>query len=140
MLRLKLDGHSYQHIGELAGISRQRVQQLLSPPAAVRRIVVNAYNGRCANCGIHVGYTGHVHHKGQEAESYNHIEQLELLCPTCHRVKHPGPPLPSRGDHPATHIELIKLSCLRCGHIWIPKKEEIRQCPRCKSAYWDKAK
>jgi len=59
MLRLKLDGYSYNHIGELAGISRQRVQQLLSPPIAVRRIIVKAYNGHCAACDIYVGYGGH---------------------------------------------------------------------------------
>jgi len=28
-------------------------------------------------------------------------------------------------------------SCLRCGHEWEPKLEEPRQCPKCKSAYWN---
>jgi len=37
-------------------------------------------------------------------------------------------------------IKLPKLNCKRCGHEWIPKKEEIRQCPKCKSAWWDKEK
>ena len=26
--------------------------------------------------------------------------------------------------------------CERCGHEWIPRKKP-RQCPKCKSAYWD---
>jgi predicted Zn-ribbon and HTH transcriptional regulator len=31
--------------------------------------------------------------------------------------------------------------CLRCGHVWIPrKKEKPRVCPKCKSPYWDKPK
>ena len=35
-------------------------------------------------------------------------------------------------------IKIIKLKCERCGHQWVPKKEEIRQCPKCKSPWWDK--
>lgn len=31
------------------------------------------------------------------------------------------------------------LKCLRCGHEWTPRKPEVRQCPRCKSAYWNVA-
>ena len=36
--------------------------------------------------------------------------------------------------------------CERCGHIWVPRKNEYgvierpRTCPRCKSAWWDKPK
>ena len=37
-------------------------------------------------------------------------------------------------------IKLIKLECKKCGHNWTPKKEEIRQCPKCKSVWWDKEK
>ena len=37
-------------------------------------------------------------------------------------------------------IKITKLECKRCKHSWIPKKEEVRQCPKCKSAYWDKEK
>jgi len=36
-------------------------------------------------------------------------------------------------------IILTKLKCLRCFHIWYPRKEEMpRVCPYCKSPYWDK--
>ena len=34
-------------------------------------------------------------------------------------------------------IKITKLECKRCGHKWIPKKEDIRQCPKCKTAFWD---
>ena len=33
-------------------------------------------------------------------------------------------------------IEVDGYRCERCGHEWIPRKEP-RQCPKCKSAYWD---
>ena len=37
-------------------------------------------------------------------------------------------------------IKLTKLNCKKCGHEWIPKIKEVRQCPNCKSAWWDKEK
>jgi len=44
----------------------------------------------------------------------------------------------------ATQIEIRQyaLKCQRCGYVWIPRKaiNEVRICPRCKSAYWDTPK
>jgi len=37
-------------------------------------------------------------------------------------------------------IELPKLICQKCGHEWIPRQGEIRQCPKCKSVWWDMPK
>jgi predicted Zn-ribbon and HTH transcriptional regulator len=38
-------------------------------------------------------------------------------------------------------IELPTLECLRCGHIWIPRKPvEPNNCPKCISPYWNKPK
>jgi Zn finger protein HypA/HybF involved in hydrogenase expression len=37
-------------------------------------------------------------------------------------------------------IKLNKLECKRCKYNWLPRKQEIRQCPKCKTAYWDIAK
>ena len=37
-------------------------------------------------------------------------------------------------------VTIHRLECLRCGHKWVPTKEDIRMCPKCKSAYWDKLK
>ncbi len=37
-------------------------------------------------------------------------------------------------------IEKLKIECLRCGHIWIRRKEEVRVCPKCHSPYFDKPK
>ena len=39
------------------------------------------------------------------------------------------------------HTMLEGCRCGRCGHEWLPKEErEPERCPRCKSAYWNKAK
>jgi Zn finger protein HypA/HybF involved in hydrogenase expression len=32
---------------------------------------------------------------------------------------------------------IVRLKCLRCGHEWTPRQQEVRQCPHCKSALWD---
>ena len=89
MLRMRLDGLSYQAIATQAGISRQRVQQLLSPQKAVRDFVIKQADGKCQICGIKVNHSGHVHHKACDIdENYNDIEQLQLLCLSCHRKSH----------------------------------------------------
>jgi hypothetical protein len=35
-------------------------------------------------------------------------------------------------------IDLPTLTCLRCGHVWTPRKVEVIVCSKCKSPYWDK--
>jgi predicted Zn-ribbon and HTH transcriptional regulator len=38
-------------------------------------------------------------------------------------------------------ITLKGYKCERCGHVWVPREHERpRVCPKCKSAYWDKAR
>ena len=34
-------------------------------------------------------------------------------------------------------VTIQKLKCLRCGHEWVPRTDDVRQCPRCKSAFWN---
>lgn len=40
-------------------------------------------------------------------------------------------------------IKLTTLTCLRCGHQWIPRKAKYPRsnfptaCPKCQSWYWD---
>lgn len=34
-------------------------------------------------------------------------------------------------------MTIHKASCLRCGHSWVPRQEEIRRCASCKSVYWN---
>lgn len=35
------------------------------------------------------------------------------------------------------NVDCLKLKCLRCGHKWFPKKDDVRQCPKCRSVLWD---
>lgn len=35
-------------------------------------------------------------------------------------------------------IKQQRLNCKRCDHKWTPRGKEVRQCPKCKTAYWDK--
>jgi Zn finger protein HypA/HybF involved in hydrogenase expression len=37
-------------------------------------------------------------------------------------------------------VKLPKIKCQKCGHVWIPKKEDVRQCPKCKSVRFDEPK
>ncbi len=30
-----------------------------------------------------------------------------------------------------------KLRCKRCGNEWVPRVENVKVCPHCKSPYWD---
>lgn len=40
----------------------------------------------------------------------------------------------------AAKIQIPQLTCLRCGHIWVPRATEIHICPKCKSRKWDEPK
>jgi uncharacterized OB-fold protein len=33
-------------------------------------------------------------------------------------------------------VELPRLKCPFCGHIWIPRKPEPKKCPRCNNVIW----
>ena len=35
-------------------------------------------------------------------------------------------------------IGIKKYKCERCDHEWVPRVEEIRVCPKCRSPYWDR--
>jgi len=89
MTQLRLDGFTYAQIAERAGVSRQRIQQIIGPPKAVREYVANKHKGYCADCGLYVGYSGHVHHEGSmNGDDYNDRGHLILLCKSCHRRRH----------------------------------------------------
>jgi len=34
--------------------------------------------------------------------------------------------------------EVVVLVCKRCGHKWIPQVAEPKQCPSCRSRYWNR--
>lgn len=33
-------------------------------------------------------------------------------------------------------VDLPILSCFQCDHIWIPRQDIVRTCPKCKSKHW----
>ena len=90
MIEMKLNGDTYSQIAKKLNISRQRVQQITSPPKEVRDYIIQKYNGRCARCGIQVQQASHMHHMGSIDENYNDIDNLILLCQSCHRIEHKG--------------------------------------------------
>jgi len=36
-------------------------------------------------------------------------------------------------------MELLKLKCVRCGHVWIPRVVDVKKCPKCSSRDWNGA-
>ncbi len=36
-------------------------------------------------------------------------------------------------------LKVPTLTCLRCGHTWVPRSADVRQCPnpKCHSVLWD---
>jgi len=103
---MRIDGFTYADIAKEAGVSRQRIHQLIAPPKKVREYVVGRYHKRCADCNLYVGNSGHVHHEGTtHGEDYNDIDNLVLLCIGCHHRRH-CPPLLAR-----TYL------CRHCGKV-----------------------
>jgi hypothetical protein len=93
MMAMLLDGYSYQQIGTRFGISRQRVQQLISPSKPVVQAVLRRSNGRCEGCGILLQGNGHLHHVNDDSLSvdcFDSIENVKHLCASCHRRAHHG--------------------------------------------------
>ena len=38
----------------------------------------------------------------------------------------------------AEALEILRMTCLRCGHVWIRRTEKHPTvCPKCKSPYWN---
>lgn len=51
-------------------------------------------------------------------------------------------PVPQQAakERKAIALSVRQLDCLKCGHRWIPRKDDVRQCPRCQSVWWDTPK
>lgn len=35
---------------------------------------------------------------------------------------------------------LPTLSCVKCGHTWVPRKPKVYVCPKCKNPRWNEEK
>jgi hypothetical protein len=110
MMEYRLAGLSYQAIANKAGVSRQRIQQILRPPASVCQWVGKQANWCCQSCKINIGTSGHVHHrehKGLEQEDYQDIQNLEYLCIVCHGIAHSDDrPYKDYGGYTIRYVQL----------------------------------
>ena len=34
-------------------------------------------------------------------------------------------------------VQITKVECQRCGHVWKPRYSPVRICPACKTPYFD---
>ena len=87
---MRLEGQTYQAIGTALGISRQRAQQLIRAPKAIRNMIARQALWTCEGCGTPTP-SGDIHHKlcvGTQADTFNDPENLQYLCDTCHRRAH----------------------------------------------------
>ena len=92
-LELRLEGYTYAAIGKKLGVCRQRIQQLLRPPADLYNIMKRRASDRCESCGILIQPgRGHAHHKQNRellmADDFNDLKSLLYLCLSCHRSAH----------------------------------------------------
>ena len=101
LLKEKISGKTYVQIAGEQGVSRQRIQQILSPIQAIRLFFFKKHNHRCVQCDTYVGTHGHIHHK-ELIENYQDIDNLELLCKSCHSRIH-------------AHHSIDTLICSYCG-------------------------
>jgi len=95
LFRRRREGQTYAKIAAAAGVSRQRIQQMLSPPPVIQNLIIGRQEGKCKDCGIDSWRGGHIHHIAidhEDIEDYGDIDNLVLLCPGCHRRRHALPP------------------------------------------------
>ena len=97
MLDLRIEGNSFQRIAEEAGITRQAVSLILTPPVEVRDSIYQKHDDRCAHCGLRVitrgkdvikNVSGQLHNTKGGDLNWNTPETLILLCASCHRIEH----------------------------------------------------
>ncbi len=88
-LQLTLEGMTLREIGFRLGVSKQRVYQLLKPPAEITQEIMARTKGRCEGCGI-LARPAHVHARDIEREinGYKGKGMLRLLCLSCARQAH----------------------------------------------------
>lgn len=94
MFELIQSGYSYQTIGEIYGISRQRVYQIVTGYGALngskwwdkrRELIFRRDNYTCLKCGTKDNLL--VHHRDGN-DRHNSINNLMTLCQKCHLGLH----------------------------------------------------
>lgn len=87
---LRLQGFTYQEIGNRLKVTRQQAQNLIEPSCPVRKVIRERSLGKCEKCGCATP-NGHIHHKqekGQLEENFNDPGNLQYLCTSCHMHEH----------------------------------------------------
>jgi hypothetical protein len=128
MMVLRFQGASYQDIGDAAGLSRQRIQQILQPPAAIRQHVLRQAGERCQRCSV-ASPSLHIHHRGSVGmtpDLYEDVANLEALCLVCHLHAHAPetPPPVVRPPRPTVDPEV--------GCPTHPHTKLVSYCPVCR--------
>lgn len=100
MLELRIEGSSLQQIADIAGVTRQAVGLVLRPPLHVREYIYQRYNDMCGNCNLRIitrttggcikNHAGHIHNSKGGDLDWDTLEDLVLLCNSCHKQKHKG--------------------------------------------------
>jgi len=97
MLDLRIEGNSFQRIADEAGVTRQAVSLILTPPVDIRDSIYHRHDDRCAHCGLRVitrtegttkNVAGQLHNTRGGDLNWNTPETLILLCASCHRIEH----------------------------------------------------
>lgn len=62
------------------------------PDWGFRKYVIrNRFNNKCSDCQVYMRKGFHIHHKIPVSKGGDHsLDNLELLCESCHIKKHPG--------------------------------------------------
>ena len=81
----------------------------------------------CFDCGKHAAVYDH--------RDYHKPLEVVPVCSSCNRKR--GMANHEVTNEPVRRIILV-LECQRCKHEWIPRKQPVRQCPKCKTLDFDK--
>ncbi len=80
MQALKEAGMSYGEIGEMFGLTHQRVQQIVGPTKVERMLLDFLDGGHCRMCGAGKEAKLHIHHLRHD----NSLNTMVTLCISCH--------------------------------------------------------
>lgn len=136
-IELKVAGYTYAEIGAIMGVSRQRVEQIISPTKEVLLKVRRRTNGLCALCGNELTT---IHHKSsvQTAADFDSPENMVLLCKSCHKIadvvrirycKTCGKEI-EVGNYcsdcrPKWKTNIVIIPCTQCGKLFVIRKSRF---------------
>jgi hypothetical protein len=90
------------------------------------KIIFEKFKNRCAFCKSKEKLQ--IHHKDSKYKDIETINNLILVCKKCHFKKAHGGFWRKKN---------IIITCNQCNHSWIPRTDDIRMCPKCKSVRWN---